>query len=93
MITSPRTVDLSLLPLDNARLQNLCGALDENLRQIEAAFDVTIAGAASIAASAASRRRRGWPASALQHFYERANRPLSIDEIQLGSGRNRPQPG
>ncbi|MBS4685608.1 PhoH family protein, partial [Klebsiella pneumoniae] len=27
---------------DNARLQNLCGPLDENLRQIEQALDVTI---------------------------------------------------
>lgn len=29
-------------PLDNRRLANLCGALDENLRQISAALDVTI---------------------------------------------------
>jgi hypothetical protein len=30
-------------PVDNQRLANLCGALDENLRQIETAYDVTIA--------------------------------------------------
>jgi phosphate starvation-inducible PhoH-like protein len=29
-------------PLDNNRLANLCGPLDENLRQISAALDVTI---------------------------------------------------
>ena len=29
-------------PLDNARLAHLCGPLDENLRQISAALDVTI---------------------------------------------------
>lgn len=29
-------------PIDNARLANLCGPVDENLRQISAAFDVTI---------------------------------------------------
>ncbi len=42
-MTATRALNLALQPLDNARLQNLCGALDENLRQIEAAFDVTIA--------------------------------------------------
>ena len=34
---------LSLAPLDNRALANLCGPLDANLRQIEAALDVTIA--------------------------------------------------
>jgi phosphate starvation-inducible PhoH-like protein len=29
-------------PLDNSRLAHLCGPLDENLRQISAALDVTI---------------------------------------------------
>ncbi|HNL23037.1 MAG TPA: hypothetical protein PKK51_13550, partial [Rhodocyclaceae bacterium] len=29
--------------MDNALLANLCGALDENIRQIETAFDVAIA--------------------------------------------------
>ena len=42
MTAKPKPLALTLAPLDNARLQNLCGALDENLRQIEAAFDVTI---------------------------------------------------
>jgi hypothetical protein len=42
------------------------------------------AGAASIAASAATpRSRAGWPPR-LQHFYAQAAEPLSIDEIQLG---------
>ena len=34
---------LTLSPLDNRALANLCGPLDTNLRQIEAALDVTIA--------------------------------------------------
>ena len=33
---------LTLAPLDNRALANLCGPLDANLRQIEAALDVTI---------------------------------------------------
>ena len=38
----PKVVEVALTPIDNARLANLCGAIDENLRQIETAFDVTI---------------------------------------------------
>ena len=34
---------LTLSPLDNRALANLCGPLDANLRQIEAALDVAIA--------------------------------------------------
>ena len=38
-----RPLDIALEPLDNERLANLCGALDENLRQIETAYDVVLA--------------------------------------------------
>ena len=38
-----KPTEIVLHPLDNVRLANLCGALDENIRQIETAFDVTIA--------------------------------------------------
>jgi len=67
---------------DNARLQNLCGPLDENLRQIEQALDVTI-------------QRRGHrmtvrganasaAATALERFYNHARTALTIDDVQLG---------
>ncbi|CAG9169898.1 PhoH family protein [Cupriavidus pampae] len=68
---------------DNTRLQNLCGPLDENLRQIEQALDVTI-------------QRRGHrmtvrgklaqdAALTLERFYNESSRnPLSIDDLQLG---------
>ena len=36
-------VEVRLDPVDNRRLARLCGALDENLRQIETALDVEIA--------------------------------------------------
>jgi phosphate starvation-inducible PhoH-like protein len=38
-----RPIQLSFEPVDNARLANLCGAFDENLRQIETALEVSIA--------------------------------------------------
>ena len=78
----PKSLDIVLDPVDNSRLANLCGTLDENLRQIETAYDVVVnrrgerfrvSGAATAAAAAA-----------LRHFYELAQAPLSIDEVQLG---------
>jgi phosphate starvation-inducible protein PhoH and related proteins len=38
----PETVDLELLPEDNARLANLCGQLDQHLRQIERRLGIEI---------------------------------------------------
>ena len=77
-----RPLDIILEPLDNERLANLCGALDENLRQIETAFDVVLARRGErfkISGSAVQKA-----AAALRHFYLLATAPLSIDEVQLG---------
>jgi phosphate starvation-inducible PhoH-like protein len=79
---APTTV--SLAPLDNHALANLCGALDANLRQIEAAYDVAIArrGATFTLSGAPSQTERA--AAALQRFYAQASEPLTVDDIQLG---------
>src|SRR5574343_2030311 len=77
-----RPVDLALVPVDNGMLANLCGPLDENIRQIAMAFDVRIGRRNerfSIQGENASRT-----ADALRHFYAMAHRPLDIDAIQLG---------
>ena len=37
-----KAVEVSFAPVNNQRLAHLCGALDENLRQIESALDVII---------------------------------------------------
>ena len=80
----PQTVELELSPVDNRALANLCGALDANLRQVEAALDVTIArrGAALTLRGAPPQIEQA--ATALQRFYAHAAEPLSIDDIQLG---------
>ena len=70
---------------DNARLARLCGVLDENLRQIEQAYNATVVRRSSrfyISASNASRAAE--VKEALAHFYDMASRDLSIDDIQLG---------
>jgi phosphate starvation-inducible PhoH-like protein len=68
-------------PLDNKRLAHLCGPLDENLRQISAALDVTIfrRGEKFIASGA----NAGRATEILEHFYALADKPVSVEEIQL----------
>jgi phosphate starvation-inducible PhoH-like protein len=77
-----RPLNLALTPLDNVMLANLCGPLDENLRQIETALDVTIFRRGerfSVRGKAAQQAMQ-----VLEHFYNRAQASLSIDDIQLG---------
>ena len=81
----PRATEtLTLSPVDNRALANLCGPLDANLRQIEAALDVTIArrGADFSVSGAPAQATQGL--RALQRFYGEAAKPLSVDDIQLG---------
>jgi phosphate starvation-inducible PhoH-like protein len=74
----------SLAPLDNRLLANLCGPLDANLRQIEAAFDVAITHRGGDFAVAGTAGQASKAAEAIQAFYARAEKPLSVDDIQLG---------
>jgi len=72
----------ALEPLDNARLSNLCGTFDENLRQIETALEVTI-----------SRRGEHFTVQGvlaplaqrvLEDFYREARHDISLERLQLG---------
>ncbi len=77
-----KPVEVSFDPVDNLRLARLCGALDANLRQIEAALDVTIArrGARFTVKGAQAKSA----AEAIEHFYDRASGDLSAEDVQLG---------
>ncbi|MFN3790558.1 PhoH family protein [Massilia sp.] len=68
-------------PLDNTRLAHLCGPLDENLRQISAALDVTIfrRGEKFIV----SGSNAGRAVELLERFYAVANKVVPIEEVQL----------
>jgi phosphate starvation-inducible PhoH-like protein len=79
-----KPVELVLSPVDNQRLANLCGALDENLRQIETAYDVAIARRSERFTVRGQPTQAAQAAQALQHFYAAAAEHLSIDAIQLG---------
>ncbi|AYH42581.1 PhoH family protein [Azoarcus sp. DN11] len=79
-----RPTEVVLEPLDNQRLANLCGALDENLRQIETAYDVTIARRGERFLLQGQAAEVALAAKALHEFYEQANEHLTVDDIQLG---------
>ena len=68
-------------PLDNSRLAHLCGPLDENLRQISAALDVTIfrRGEKFIV----SGTNADVAVEILERFYAVANKIVPIEEVQL----------
>jgi phosphate starvation-inducible PhoH-like protein len=68
-------------PLDNTRLAHLCGPLDENLRQISAALDVTIfrRGEKFIVSGTNAERA----VQILERFYAVANKVVPIEEVQL----------
>jgi len=77
-----KPVEVRLEPVDNQRLARLCGALDENLRQIESALDVTIARRG--ARFTVRGEQAGRAAQALERFYDRATGDLSVEDVQLG---------
>jgi phosphate starvation-inducible PhoH-like protein len=79
-----KPVELSFLPVDNERLANLCGALDENLKQIESALDVSIARRGENFTVNGGPEQARLAAEALTRFYDRANQHLTLEEIQLG---------
>ncbi|TXT28783.1 MAG: phosphate starvation-inducible protein PhoH [Rhodocyclaceae bacterium] len=81
---APKTkpVELALAPVDNVLLANLCGPLDENIRQIETAFDVVIRRRNERFSVFGEKSRL--TVEALQHFYGMARQALTVDEIQLG---------
>jgi phosphate starvation-inducible PhoH-like protein len=80
----PRPLEVVLAPPDNERLANLCGALDENLRQIETALDVSIARRGDTFMLRGKPTQTELAAEVLERFYADAERILSTEDIQLG---------
>lgn len=79
-----KTETLAFTPIDNSRLANLCGVLDENLRQIETALDVHIGRRNEHFQITGSRANMALARAALKRFYEEADKPLDLESIQLG---------
>ena len=79
-----KPLEISFSPVDNQRLANLCGALDENLKQIETALDVSIARRGENFTVNGGPEQSRLAAEVLQRFYDQADSDLSLEEIQLG---------
>jgi phosphate starvation-inducible protein PhoH and related proteins len=79
-----KAVEVSFAPVNNQRLAHLCGALDENLRQIESALDVIITRRGELFTVNGEPRQTRLAAQALENFYAQARRHLSVEDVQLG---------
>ena len=79
-----KPIEISFTPVDNQRLANLCGALDENLRQIETALDVSIARRGEHFALSGKPSQARMAARVLEQFYVQARHGLSLEDVQLG---------
>jgi len=77
------TQTIAFTPVDNKRLANLCGTLDEHLKQIENALDVTIARRNEVFRISGPGRKVELAVTALQHFYNESDKQLDLDVIQL----------
>ena len=77
-------MEINLQPEDNARLANLCGALDENIKQIETALEVNINRRGSTFNISGGLTNTRLAAQMLESFYARAKKPIELEAIQLG---------
>ena len=77
-------MEITLNPEDNTRLNNLCGALDENIKQIETALEVNINRRGSTFNISGKLDNTRLAAQLLENFYVRAKKPLELEDIQLG---------
>ncbi len=80
----PTPLEISFTPADNQRLANLCGALDENLKQVETALDVTISRRGEHFSVSGKSGQTQLAAQALRNFYDQSQHHISLEQIQLG---------
>ncbi len=68
-------------PADNNRLAHLCGPLDENLRQIQAALDIEIVRRGGNFIISGKNAAAGL--QIIDDFYAVADKPVTVNDIQL----------
>ena len=73
----------AFIPLDNARLANLAGSLDEHLKTIASAFDVKIQRRNESFRVEGTRGHAERAVGLLQQLYGRAAQPIGGEEIEL----------
>ena len=73
----------SFTPPDNTRLAHLCGPMDEHLRTIEAAFNVTLARRGENFRVDGAKAPAQQALGLLEALYAKAGRPISAETVQL----------
>lgn len=81
--TAQGSLKLNLNEHDNERLANLCGPLEQNLRAIEVAFDLTIRRRGAIFELIGLPERQEAARLMLLALHDRSASPVSIDDVQL----------
>ncbi len=73
----------AFIPLDNDRLAHLCGSMDEHLRNIEAALEVSITRRNESFRIEGPKAQAERAVALLQSMYDRARRPIPAETFQL----------
>ncbi len=73
----------TFIPLNNTRLQHLCGPMDEHLRTIEAGLQVAIAHRHEQFKVDGPKKQAERAITLLQALYELADRPIRAETVQL----------
>jgi len=77
-------MEITLQPEDNQRLANLCGPLDENIKQIETALEVNVNRRGAKFSITGKKDNMRMAAQMIENFYIRAKNPIDLEDIQLG---------
>lgn len=77
-------MEITLQPEDNARLANLCGPLDENIKQIETALEVNVNRRGATFSITGKKENMRMAAQIIENFYIRAKNPIELEDVQLG---------
>jgi phosphate starvation-inducible protein PhoH and related proteins len=77
-------MEITLQPEDNNRLANLCGPLDENIKQIETALEVNVNRRGGTFSITGKQENMRMAAQMIENFYIRAKKPIELEDIQLG---------
>ncbi len=80
---TPLILKHEFVPLDNARLANLCGSTDDHLRDIESALGVTITRRHESFRVEGGKAQAERAVSLLQSLYDRALQPFEPELFQL----------
>ncbi len=77
-------MEITLQPEDNTRLANLCGPLDENIKQIETALEVNVNRRGATFSITGKQQNMRMAAQIIENFYIRAKKPIELEDVQLG---------